>query len=59
MTKYLRCKKCKDECQVDGEFPDFIVYCETCNDYATYNDEDLISDYAAEAEYLNDLLYNE
>ena len=28
------CQKCGDECVVDGEYPKFIIWCDTCNDYA-------------------------
>lgn len=33
------CKRCGEECAVDGEFPRFIIWCETCDDYAEGADE--------------------
>lgn len=34
MTDTIICKKCGEECDIDGEFPKFCAWCETCNDYA-------------------------
>ena len=28
------CKKCKSECNVDGEYPKFFCWCDTCETYA-------------------------
>lgn len=33
----IECKKCGELCQIDGEFPKFSAWCETCNDYADCN----------------------
>lgn len=30
----ITCKKCGEEVVVDGEYPKFIAWCDTCNDYA-------------------------
>jgi len=28
------CTKCKTQCRVDGEYPKFFAWCNTCNDYS-------------------------
>ena len=38
------CKKCGEECFVDGEYPKFIIWCDTCNTYAK-GSEDYASDW--------------
>lgn len=34
MTKEHTCTKCKSDCVIDGEYPKFFAWCDTCNDYA-------------------------
>ena len=33
----VACNKCKSKCDVDGEYPKFFAWCETCNTYADYD----------------------
>ena len=41
------CKTCGDECQVDGEFPKFFAFCDTCGGYADYDMNDYTIEYMA------------
>jgi hypothetical protein len=45
MKDEVQCKKCGDICIIDGEFPKFFAWCDTCHDYADGFDA---SDYAAD-----------
>ena len=45
MKDIITCKKCGGLCDVDGEFPKFFAWCESCNDYATYNMDEYNADY--------------
>lgn len=47
MNDLIECKKCGTLCQVDGEFPKFFAYCDTCDDYADYDMEEWTADYMA------------
>lgn len=57
--RWVTCKKCGDECQVDGEYPKFFAWCERCNDYATYDMDCYSADWYADqieaAEHLNEI----
>ena len=41
------CKKCGEECVVDGECPKFFAFCDTCHDYADYNMDEFAIDHMA------------
>lgn len=30
----ITCQKCNDTCVIDGEYPKFFAWCDTCKDYA-------------------------
>lgn len=34
MNDTIECKRCGSICQIEGEFPKFFAWCDTCNDYA-------------------------
>lgn len=39
------CKKCGESVRVDGDYPKFFAWCDTCGDYAKgYNPVDTTSD---------------
>jgi hypothetical protein len=44
-TDYFFCEKCGDACKVDGNFPKYFCWCDTCNDYARGFEE---KEYAAD-----------
>lgn len=51
MNQEITCAECQSECTVDGEYPEFFAWCDTCGDYAKGFDElefgtDYISDRA-------------
>lgn len=42
----IGCQKCGNICIVDGEFPKFFAYCDTCGDYAEgFSDQEYAADY--------------
>ena len=42
----FECKKCGSICEVDGEYPEWLVWCYECNDYAEgFNDSEFNADY--------------
>lgn len=45
MKPEIKCGKCGDDCMVDGEYPKFFAWCETCNDYADYDMHEYAADY--------------
>lgn len=47
MDDLIECRKCGELCQVDGEFPKFVAWCDTCNDYADYDMSEYAADYLA------------
>ncbi len=30
----IECNKCGDICEVDGDYPKYFAWCDTCSDYA-------------------------
>ncbi len=51
MKDEIECSKCKEFCLIDGEFPKFFAWCDTCRDYASGFD---VTDYAAD--YMGNLI---
>lgn len=47
MDDLIECRRCGELCQVDGEFPKFFAWCDTCNDYADYDMSEYAADYLA------------
>jgi len=47
MDGYIECRRCGELCMVDGEFPKFYAWCDTCNDYADYDMSEYAADYLA------------
>lgn len=47
MEDLVECRRCGELCQVDGEFPKFFAWCDTCNDYADYDMTEYAADYLA------------
>ena len=47
MDGYVECRRCGELCNVDGEYPKFFAWCETCNDYADCNMSEYTADYLA------------
>jgi hypothetical protein len=43
----FECGKCGTPCMVDGEFPKFFAWCDTCDDYAAGFGADELNQYAA------------
>ena len=47
MNDTVICKKCGGICTIDGDFPKFYAWCDTCNDYADYDMGEYAADYLA------------
>jgi len=41
----VKCKKCREICAVEGDYPKFHAWCDTCKDYAKGFD---VFEYAAD-----------
>lgn len=41
----IKCNRCGDICEVDGDYPKYFAWCDTCSDYAEGFDSD---EYAAD-----------
>jgi hypothetical protein len=60
MNTEIECKKCHDICIVDGEYPKFFAWCDTCHDYASGFDAfDYAVDYiSVKADLVYDMMRN-
>ena len=48
MTFEVICAKCGDICVVDGDFPKYFAWCDTCHDYAAgFDDGEFAGEVAA------------
>lgn len=47
MNDTVICAKCGETCQVDGEFPKFFAWCDTCDDYASCDMSEYTANYLA------------
>ena len=49
MNTEIECSRCGEICAVDGEFPRFFAWCETCHDYAGgFDDVEYAQEFAAD-----------
>ena len=48
MRRWITCKKCGTPCKVDGDYPKFFAFCDTCDDYATYDMDMYAADWMAD-----------
>jgi len=47
-NRKIICTRCGESCEVDGEYPEFICWCEICNDIpGSWNADDFSADYVA------------
>ncbi|MHA2280086.1 MAG: hypothetical protein ACXAC5_04320 [Promethearchaeota archaeon] len=53
----VTCNKCKSICEVDGEYPKFFAWCDTCDDYADHDMMEFATEwYAGLIDYTYDMM---
>jgi len=46
MRDEVECNRCREVCIIDGDYPKFFAWCDTCKDYAEgFNADEYAADY--------------